>query len=76
MAGKTNLQDLFLNTARKERIDVTLYLTNGVPLNGKVLSFDNFTILIEIDKKQNLVYKHAVSTMQPSKPINYKDGEE
>lgn len=75
MAGRTNLQDIFLNTARKEKIDVTIYLTNGVPLNGKVLSFDNFTILLEIDRKQNLIYKHAVSTMQPSKQINYKEDE-
>ena len=73
---KTNLQDYFLNTARKEKIDITLYLTNGVPLQGKVLSFDNFTILIETDKKQNLIYKHAVSTIVPNRPLAYKESEE
>jgi host factor-I protein len=71
-----NLQDLFLNVARKDKIDVTVYLTNGVPLQGKVSSFDNFTILLEIDRKQNLVYKHAVSTIAPSRGIDIKDREE
>lgn len=73
---RTNLQDYFLNTSRKEKIDITLYLTNGVPIQGKVLSFDNFTILIETDKKQNLIYKHAVSTIVPSRPLSYKESEE
>ena len=71
-----NLQDHFLNVARKEKIEITLFLMNGVPIKGKVLSFDNFTVLIEVDKKQNLIYKHAVSTIVPSRPIQYKDEEE
>jgi host factor-I protein len=71
-----NLQDHFLNTARKEKIEVNIYLVNGVPIKGKVLSFDNFTILMEVEKRQNLIYKHAVSTMVPSRPIPYKDEEE
>lgn len=65
----TNLQDLFLNTARKQKLDLTIYLMNGVPVHGKVISFDNFTILLNIDKKQNLIYKHAVSTIVPSTTI-------
>jgi host factor-I protein len=64
-----NLQDAYLNYARKERLDLTVYLTNGVPLQGKVVSFDSFTILLEIDRKQNLIYKHAVSTIVPAKPL-------
>ena len=72
-----NLQDIFLNTARKDKIEITIYLVNGVPIKGRVLSFDNFTILLEVDKKQNLIYKHAISTLMPSKPISYReDGEE
>ncbi len=67
-----SLQDIFLNTAKKEKIGLTIYLMNGVPIKGKVLSFDNFTILIEVDKKQNLIYKHAISTILPLKPISYK----
>ncbi len=69
MIKQPNLQDKFLNTARKEKVDITIYLTNGVPLQGKVVSFDNFTILLQVDKKQNLIYKHAVSTIYPLKPI-------
>ena len=70
-----NLQDLFLNSARKEKLEITIYLVNGVPIKGKVLSFDTFTILLEVDKKQNLIYKHAVSTLAPSKPLSYKEPE-
>ncbi len=72
----SNLQDVFLNATRKNKTEVTIFLMNGVPLKGRVLSFDNFTILIEIDKKQNLIYKHAVSTMVPAKPISFRDEEE
>jgi len=70
-----NLQDSFLNAVRKEKIEITIYLMNGVPIKGKVVSFDNFTILIEVDKKQNLIYKHAVSTLMPVKPVQYKEEE-
>ena len=71
-----NLQDVFLNAAKKEKIGITIYLMNGVPIKGKVLSYDNFTILIEVDKKQNLIYKHAISTILPLKAIAYKNVEE
>ncbi len=71
-----NLQDSFLNLSRKEKINLTIYLMNGVPIKGRVLSFDNFTILLEVDKKQNLIYKHAVSTILPSKPISYQNNDE
>jgi host factor-I protein len=69
MAKINNIQDVFLNIARKEKILLTIYLTNGVPLKGKVRSFDNFTLVLETEKGQNLIYKHAVSTIQPQKPI-------
>ena len=68
-----NLQDSFLNAARKEKVDVTVYLTNGVPLQGRVVSFDSFTVLLEIDRRMNMVYKHAISTVVPARPINFKD---
>lgn len=70
-----NLQDTFLNAARKDKVEITIYLMNGVPIKGKVISFDSFTILVEVDKKQNLIYKHAISTIMPSKPVHYKDEE-
>ena len=53
-------------------MEITIYLVNGVPIKGRVLSFDNFTILIEVEKKQNLIFKHAISTILPSKPITFK----
>ncbi|MCB1174649.1 MAG: RNA chaperone Hfq [Leptospiraceae bacterium] len=61
--GKNNIQDMVLNSARKRKMDITVYLTNGVPLKGKVNSFDNFTVIIENEGKQSLVYKHAISTI-------------
>ncbi|HQQ51835.1 MAG: RNA chaperone Hfq [Spirochaetes bacterium] len=70
-----NLQDTFLNAARKDKVEITIYLMNGVPIKGKVISFDSFTILVDVDKKQNLIYKHAISTIMPSKPVQYKDEE-
>lgn len=72
MSAKNNIQDYILNTARKEKIEITVYLLNGVPLKGKVTSFDNFTIIIENDNKQQLIYKHAVSTIIPSKTIRFQ----
>lgn len=71
-----NLQDAFLNAARKEKVDVTIYLMNGVPLNGRVASFDSFTVLLEVDRRMNMVYKHAISTITPSRPINFKEESE
>lgn len=65
-----NLQDVFLNQVRKEHIVVTIYLTNGFQLKGMVKGFDNFTVILESEGKQQMVYKHAVSTISPSKPIN------
>lgn len=76
MKQARNLQDTILNIVRKDRIDVTIYLMNGVPLNGRVTSFDNFTIMLEIDRRQNMVYKHAVSTIVPQKVITLKEEEE
>jgi len=71
-----NLQDIFLNSTRKNKTEITVFLVNGVPIKGRVLSFDNFTILMEVDKKQNLIYKHAISTMVPSKLVQFREEEE
>jgi host factor-I protein len=64
-----NLQDVFLNQARKGHIPVTIHLTNGFQLKGYVKGFDNFTIILDNEGKQILVYKHAVSTISPLRPI-------
>jgi len=70
-AGKTsiNLQDGYLNQLRKESAVVTIFLINGCKLRGVVRGFDSFTIVLEADGKQHLVYKHAVSTISPAEPV-------
>ena len=70
MSKAISLQDVFLNHARKDHILVTIYLTNGFQLKGVVRSFDNFTVLLDTEGKQQLVYKHAISTVIPAKPVN------
>lgn len=65
-----NLQDAFLNQVRKEGIQTTVYLINGFQLKGTVKGFDNFTVILESDGKQMLIYKHAMSTVTPNRPVN------
>jgi host factor-I protein len=65
-----NLQDAFLNQVRKENIPVTIFLVNGFQLKGMVRGFDNFTVILDSDGKQLMVYKHAISTISPLKPVN------
>lgn len=64
-----NLQDSFLNHVRKENVSVVIYLVNGFQIRGLVRGFDNFTVIIENEGKQQLVYKHAISTIAPSTNI-------
>lgn len=68
-----NLQDVFLNQARREKITVTIYLTNGFQFKGIVKGFDSFTVILDCDGRQNLVYKHAISTIIPAKAITILD---
>lgn len=68
--AQTNIQDAILNQLRKESIPVTVYLVNGFQLKGLVRGFDNFTVLLEVEGKQQMIYKHAISTMMPQKPVN------
>ena len=71
-----NLQDVFLNQARKDKRPVTIYLTNGFQFKGMVRGFDNYIVILDCDGKQNLVYKHAISTIIPVKPIPILDAAE
>ena len=69
-----NLQDLFLNNARKEKVPVTIFLMNGVKVKGHVKGFDSYIILLEGEnKQQNLIYKHAFSTIVPGKNMNLQN---
>ena len=70
MAAKIiNLQDSFLNQVRKENIAVSIHLINGFQLKGNVKGFDNFTVILDTAGKQQLVYKHAISTITPIRPL-------
>ena len=68
--NQSNLQDNFLNTVRKTKNPVTLFLVNGVKLQGVITWFDNFSILLRRDGTAQLVYKHAISTIMPSLPLD------
>jgi len=67
--GSASLQDGFLNLLRRENIPATIYLVNGYQLKGQVRGFDNFTVAVEVDGKVQLVYKHALSTITPMRPL-------
>ncbi|NLW55037.1 MAG: RNA chaperone Hfq [Firmicutes bacterium] len=70
-----NLQDGFLNQVRKESVPITVYLVNGFQIRGLVRGFDNFTLIIDCEGKPELVYKHAISTIIPSRPLREFSGE-
>lgn len=66
---KQNLQDTFLNSVRKAKTPLTIFLVNGVKLQGVVSWFDNFCVLLRRDGQSQLVYKHAISTIMPAHPV-------
>ena len=70
MQKTQNLQDAFLNLARRDRLTVTMFLMNGFQLHGVVKGFDGFTVILDSDGKQQLIYTHAISTIVPPKPIS------
>jgi host factor-I protein len=73
---KQNLQDAFLNAVRKSRTPLTIFLVNGVKLQGVVTWFDNFCVLLRRDGQAQLVYKHAISTIMPAGPVQLFEGGE
>ncbi len=68
-----NLQDVFLNQCRKDKIVVTIFLTNGFQFKGMVRGFDSYVVILDCDGKQQLVYKHAISTIIPTRPVSILD---
>jgi len=66
------LQETFLNTARKQKIRVSIYLVNGIRLQGRIRSFDTYTILLDDGRNQTLVFKHAITTIIPSERIELR----
>lgn len=66
-----NLQDIFLNQVRKDRVPITIFLISGYQIRGLVKGFDSYTIVLDSDGKQQMIYKHAISTIIPSQPVNF-----
>ena len=76
MQTKANLQDIFLLRARRDKVPVTMFLMNGFQMRGYVTGFDAFTVVLTSDGKQQIIYKHAISTIVPERPIPlYEPGE-
>ncbi len=75
MKQSVNFQDSFLTQARKGRIPLVVFLVNGFQMRGVLTGFDSFVILLQTDGKQQMIYKHAVSTIVPEHPIALQDGE-
>lgn len=73
MNKNLNLQDVFLNQARQERLAVTIFLMNGYQFKGMVKGFDSYIVILDCEGKQYVVYKHAISTIVPARPINVLD---
>ncbi|MTI67780.1 MAG: RNA chaperone Hfq [Firmicutes bacterium] len=71
MKNNINLQDAFLNKVRRENVSITVYLVNGYQIKGYVKGFDNYTIVLSHEGKQQLIYKHAISTITPYKKISF-----
>ena len=72
---KQNLQDTFLNSVRKSKTPLSIFLVNGVKLQGVVSWFDNFCVLLRRDGQSQLVYKHAISTIMPGAPVHLMDSD-
>ena len=69
MQTKANLQDIFLLRARRDKVPVTMFLMNGFQMRGYVTGFDAFTVVLSSDGKQMVIYKHAISTIVPERPV-------
>ena len=73
MLKTQNLQDAFLNQVRKDKVSLTVFLMNGFQMHGIIRAFDGFTVLLDTDGKQQLIYKHAISTVIPPKPVELSE---
>lgn len=73
MQKTQNLQDVFLNQLRKEKVNTTVFLMNGFQMHGIIRSYDGFTVVLDTDGKQQLIYKHAISTIIPPRPVSYSE---
>lgn len=76
MQKKINLQDLFLLRARQDRVPVTLFLMNGFQMRGTITGYDPFVVVLDSDGRQQIIYKHAISTIAPIRPVELRENEE
>ena len=76
MQKKINLQDLFLLRARQDRVPVTLFLMNGFQIRGTITGYDPFVVVLDSDGRQQVIYKHAISTIAPIRPVELRENEE
>ena len=70
MQTKANLQDIFLTKARRDRVPVTMFLMNGFQLRGTITGFDAFVVVLDSDGRQQVIYKHAMSTIAPTRAVD------
>ena len=75
MKKNTNLQDAFLTKARRQNVPLTMFLINGFQMRGTVRGFDPFTVVLESEGRQQLIYKHAISTIAPAQAIDLRETE-
>ena len=76
MSKSPNLQDVFLASVRRTETPVTMFLMNGFQMRGVITGFDSFTVVLTADGKQNLIYKHAISTVSPAREVDLAEWEE
>ena len=76
MQKKINQQDLFLLRARQDRVPVTLFLMNGFQMRGTITGYDPFVVVLDSDGRQQVIYKHAISTIAPIRPVELRENEE
>ena len=76
MQKKVNLQDLVLLRAREDRLNVTVFLMNGFQMRGIIMGYDPFVVVLDTDGKQQVIYKHAISTIVPIRPVELWEAEE
>ena len=75
MKASVNLQDVFLNSVRKDHTTIVIYLMNGFQIKGQVKGFDNYTVVVDSEGRQQLIYKHAISTISPFVPVRFNTEE-
>ena len=76
MQTKANLQDIFLLRARRDKVPVTMFLMNGFQMRGVITGFDAFVVVLDSEGRQQIVYKHAISTIAPARAVSFQETEE